>query len=317
MRNFTAATHTWSFPEQIEGFEFCDSDFACNLLALGSSKKIILGLISLPEESGCFDWKRLKDLYHESRCVSLCFAPETSLVVVPKSVIFCAAGADFRLRIFRTDLQNSDTVQILNGHTNYINQVIWDCNGEFLASVGDDSTCRIWDTKTNFENSVTFHLLSAGMSVKCHPEEPHKVLVAEKRGVIHLYNIQTQAPLISVEAQKCPLRSVDWCPLNRMCITALVAGDIVTWDLRRPLPIDIKQVHEDGGQIVRIAPNAETVVASVGRPDVSVKVFTAKSRIPLVDATLKLYGGMSWHHRLPYIGVASDRKLYLWKLQIK
>lgn len=282
----------------------------------------------------------MKDLYHESRCVSLCFAPETSLAVVPKSVIFCAAGSDFRLRIFRTDLQNCDTVQILNGrrvcefpsvlkfniyifpiiylgHSNYINEVIWDCNGEFLASVGDDNTCRIWDTKSNFENTITFHLLSAGMSVKCHPEEPRKVIVAEKRGVIHLYNIQTQAAIISVEAQKSPVKSVDWCPLNRMCITALVAGDIVSWDLRRPIPIDIKQVHEDGGQIVRIAPNAETVVASVGRPDVTVKVFTGKSRIPLVDAMLKLYSGLSWHHRLPYIGVATDRKLCLWKLQIK
>lgn len=34
-----------------------------------------------------------------------------------------------------------------------------------------------------------FPLKSAGMSVKWHPDDSEKILVAEKKGVIHMYNV--------------------------------------------------------------------------------------------------------------------------------
>lgn len=113
--------------------------------------------------------------------------------------------------------------------------------------------------------------------------------------------------------------SADWAYSNRLFVTALAGGDIVTWDLSRPfIPVDVKQVHEDGGRIVRFSPgSAEIAMASVGRPDHTLKVFVAKSTVPLIEATLKTFGGLAWHHRLPYISAASDRKLCFWKVQIK
>lgn len=246
------------------------------------------------------------------------FAPETSLAAIPKIVTFCAAGADFLLRIFRTDLQNADTVQCLKGHSNYVNDIAWDSEGEFLASVSDDYTCKIWSSESNYENVITFCLTSAGMSVRWHPEEPHKVLVAEKKGVIHFYNVRSQQAIISIDSPKNPLMCADWSLNNCNFVTALAGGEIVTWDLsRRPCSIDVKQVHEDGGRCVRFSPNSEHVVASVGRPDITLKVFTSKSAVPLLEAPLKLYGGLAWHHRLPYIAAAYDRKLCFWKVQFK
>lgn len=232
---------------------------------------------------------------------------------------FCAAGADFLLRVFRTDLLNADTVQTLKAHTNYVNDIAWDTEGEYLASVSDDHSCKIWSMESHYENVITFCLSSAGMSVKWHPEEAHKVLVAEKKGVVHLYNVRSQQAIISLETPKSPLMSADWSLNNCHFITALAAGEIVTWDLsRRPCsPSDVKQVHEDGGRCIRFSPNSEFVVASVGRPDITLKVFTAKSAVPLVEAPLKLYAGLAWHHRLPYIAAAYDRKLCFWKLQFK
>lgn len=72
------------------------------------------------------------------------------------------------------------------------------------------------------------------MSVKWHPEEPYKVMVAEKKGVIHLYNVRSQQAIMSVESPKFPLMSADWAMNNRLFIIALAGGNIVTWDLRRP-----------------------------------------------------------------------------------
>lgn len=68
---------------------------------------------------------------------------------------------------------------------------------------------------------------------------------------------------------------------------------------------------------MRFSPNSEMVICSVGRPDITLKVFTAKSIVPLIEAPLKLFGGVAWHHRLPYVAAAYDRKLCFWKIQIK
>lgn len=82
-------------------------------------------------------------------------------------------------------------------------------------------------------------------------------------------------------------------------------------------PIDTKPIHEDGGLVVRFSPNNEYVFASCGRPDVTLKVFHAKSQVAQLEAPLKLFGGLCWHYRLPYVAAAHDRKLCFWKIHTK
>ncbi|KAI9575846.1 hypothetical protein GQX74_005618 [Glossina fuscipes] len=171
-------------------------------IATPASRRQIVYLFSFKQEeteSESFFWEKVKDIYHETRCHALCFTPDTSLMIIPKNVTFCAAGSDFLLRIFRTDLQNSDTVQTLKGHTNYVNEISWSNKCEFLELVSDDNSCKIWCFESNYDNIITFCLSSAGMSVKWHPDDPNKVMVAEKKGVIHMYNVRSQQSFL----QKC------------------------------------------------------------------------------------------------------------------
>ncbi|KAH8384114.1 hypothetical protein KR009_012170 [Drosophila setifemur] len=322
MRAITNPNYTIPLSETIQCYEICANDFAYNLVAVALKRHLCLIIIGLPESGGEFMWNHLQDLelsVKDQRGVTaLAFSPETSLNCTPNNVTVCAAqGCD--LNVFRTDLGQFNTVQALEGHSDYINDASWVCEGELLASVSDDFTCRFWTIAGTPENVITFCLSSAGMSVKSHPEDANKVLVAEKKGIIHLYNVRTKQTVISVEAPKFPLMSADWANSNRLFITALAGGDVVTWDLNRPfVPADVKQVHEDGGRMVRFAPgSSEMVLASIGRPDLTLKVFAAKSTVPLVEASLKTFGGLAWHQRLPYISAVSDRKLHFWKVQMK
>lgn len=147
----------------------------------------------------------------------------------------CSAGADFNLRIFRCDLDKTDTVQTLKGHTNYINAIAWDPECKYLASVSDDHSCIIWNNHDDFETkSILFFLKSAGMAVKWHQDDSEKILVAEKKGVIHMYNVISQQIVLSIDTKKSPLMSADWSLSNRLYVAALVAGEIVRWDLRHP-----------------------------------------------------------------------------------
>lgn len=180
-----------------------------------------------------FEWHQLKEIDHPSRCHAIGFAPETTLAVLPKLVKLCAAGSDFALRIYRSNLADSDSVQVLHGHSGYVNDLAWDPEGKFLATVSDDQSCIIWNNHDDYGNRSMFHLRSAGMSVKWHQEDTEKILVAEKRGLIHMYNVVSQQTVLSVETHKSsPLMSADWSISNRLCIVALAGGNIITWNLK-------------------------------------------------------------------------------------
>lgn len=180
----------------------------------------------------------LKELNNSSRCHAIAFSPETTLLTLPKTVTFCTAGADFRLRIYRTDLQDSNTVQCLDGpdcHTGYINDVSWEPNtGKYLASVSDDHSCQIRSQSENYSVQMVFRFKSPAVSVCWHQDDPDKLLVAEKRGIIHLYNVVARQIILSIETTKAPLMSADWCMRNRSAIVAIAAGEIIAFDTKHP-----------------------------------------------------------------------------------
>lgn len=204
------------------------------------------------------------------------------------------------------------------GHTSYINDVAWDNDGRYLATVSDDHTCSVWTDQDDCESRTVFHLRSAGVSVRWHPDDPEKILVAEKRGSIYMYNVLSQQTVLSLETSKTPLTSADWSLHNRTHVVALAGGDLIVWNTRRPSrPHEVKPIHEDGGQVVRFAPSSDSAVATIGRPGATLKVTHFKSQLPQIEAELKLFGGLDWHYRLPYVAAASDRKLCFWRVLVK
>jgi WD40 repeat protein len=68
--------------------------------------------------------------------------------------------------------------------------------------------------------------------------------------------------------------------------------------------------------VVKFSPHNENVLASIGRPKQTLKVFHAKSQIPILENSLLLYGGLSWHFSLgmAYVAAGQDRKLSFWKI---
>ncbi|XP_055693403.1 nucleoporin Nup37 [Lutzomyia longipalpis] len=314
----SAPSHFINFDDQISCFELSSHDWSQNLCCVALSNRIIVGIIRLPEEesqSG-FEWQILKEIHHETRCYSLTISPETSLAVFPKNVVIAAAGGDFNIRIFQTDLEECHGVRMLKGHTSYINAVSWEPDGELLASTGDDYSCILWDCRNSFEIVTRFFLTAAGMCVKWHPEVKDKLMVAAKNGIISMYSVKSDQVILSIEAPKSPLMSADWSTKNRHCIAALAGGELFVWDLRKPSrPVNTKQLHEDGGLMVRISPANENLTASIGRPDLTLKVIHSKAQLPQITAPLKLFGGLGWLNR--HVAAAYDRKLCLWNVLTK
>lgn len=194
----------------------------------------IIYLYQEDNESKDLNWEKLRELDNDTRCQAISFAPDSSLDL-PKHIKFCTAGADFVVRIFRSNLVDSDTVQEISGHTSYVNDVAWEPNtGKYLASVSDDHSCHIRSQSDDFKSEIIFRFKSPAMAVRWHTERMEKLLVAEKRGTIHVYNIESRQIVLSIETSKAPLVTADWCMRNDLAISSLAAGEISIYDLRFP-----------------------------------------------------------------------------------
>uniref|UniRef100_A0A182MTG3 Small ribosomal subunit protein uS2m n=1 Tax=Anopheles culicifacies TaxID=139723 RepID=A0A182MTG3_9DIPT len=286
-------THTISLPEQIVTFELSSYEWSQNLLCIALMDKLVLGSVRFPEENEneSFEWKQLKEIHHKSRPHSVAFAPDTSLAVVPKNVVIASAGSDYKIHIFQSDLDQNDTVQLLEGHRSYVNHVSWDPDGEYLASCSDDNSCVLWKCKEEYAQGPSFFFGSAVLSAKWHPEESGHLLIAEKCGVVHLYKVQLKTSMLSVETDTNPLSYADWNLNNSAYVAAMARGNVFFWDLKNSSwPIENKPLHDECGHIVKFSPHSENVVASIGKPNATLKVIHMKNKLPQIEAKLLLYG---------------------------
>lgn len=122
---------------------------------------------------------------------------------------------------------------MLEGHKDYINDVSYDSDGELLASISDDHTCKLWAVKEDQKCVLTFHLTGSGVKVCWNTEESGKLLVAEKNGIIRMYNVRSQQAIMSVDAGTVPLLTADWGP-NPLKVACIAGGDLFLWDMSRP-----------------------------------------------------------------------------------
>ncbi|KAL4232614.1 Nucleoporin Nup37 [Mactra antiquata] len=295
--------------------EFCGTETSSQLLAVGSNSKVSIYLCKFREEEEVeeFEYEQLHDLQNGCRVTALSWSPETSITCLPRNIRLAAGGSDHRIQIFHSDLRGNDSVMVLEGHTDFVNSLTFDPEtGDRLASVGDDKWCRIWDKDGNQE--LTFPLSAQGMSVCWHREEPVKVMVAQKNGVIKIFSLSGQMQLMSFDTNQVPLMEADWCVGNKGLLIGAVAGsDWVMFDVSvSSRPVERRQIHVEGTRYFRWAKCHDSLVASVGRPGRQIKVFNAKSSQTPITLSQTVTYGLSWHQKLPALATGGDQKVHIY-----
>ncbi|KAK0095844.1 hypothetical protein PV326_007210 [Microctonus aethiopoides] len=309
-----------SFTKQVYAVEFSPYEWSQNLICIAFDEEISIGTVKFQDDDDVveeIEHTCIRKFHHETRVHSIAWSPETSLSVVPKVIAFSVAGADFKIRIYNSNLNDINVYEILEGHKDYVNDISYESEGVLIASVSDDHTCKLWAVKEDQKCVSTFYLTSPGMSVCWHNEESGKLLVAEKNGLIHMYNIRSQQAIMSLDAGVVSLASADWGP-NPLKVACLAAGDLYLWDVSRPSrAIDNRTIHAEGGIIVKFSNSNENLIASIGCPENLLKVINLRTKQVILSGSVQLFGGLSWHYKLPYVCAGSDREIRFWRINSK
>ncbi|XP_060565342.1 nucleoporin Nup37-like [Ruditapes philippinarum] len=282
--------------------EFCNTETSSHLLAAGTDSKVSVYLCKFKEEDDDvedFDYERLAEFQNGCRATAIAWSPETTITSLPKVLRFAVAGSDRRIRVFTTDLKGNDSVEILEGHTDFVNSVTFDPDtGDQLASVGDDRWCQIWDRDGN--KQLKFPLGAPGMSVCWHREEPMKVMVGQKDGVIKIFSLSGQQQLMSFDTGQVPLMEADWSVGNKGLLIGAVAGtDWFMFDVSvSSRPVERRQIHVEGARHFRWAKCHDSLVATVGRPGRQIKVFNTKHQQNPLTISQPITYSISWHQKV-------------------
>ncbi|KAF5302276.1 hypothetical protein FQA39_LY10315 [Lamprigera yunnana] len=294
---------------QISVAQFSPYEISQDLLLIAFPTKILLAQLMLKDN---IELKNITEFNIGLTCTALVMSSETSLNTFPPNVVFCSASTDFKLRTFKSDLGNESYCQLLSGHTAYINEISYDPENNFIASVSDDSTARVWKIEDHSCVAVLL-LTSPGMSTCWHREDSSKLMVAEKAGLIRFYNVNTQKQILSLEYSK-PLSAAHWAPSNSQMVCSLHLGELAVWDLSHPSrPSHTKIIHTTNGGSIKINSFGE-LVASVNRLEGCAKVSLISSQQQRLMMPIKLATSATWHFRLPILCIPDDSKLCFWNI---
>nr|KAF6453311.1 nucleoporin 37 [Molossus molossus] len=295
------AAYTVDCEDYVHVVEFnpFDSGDSGNLLAYGGNNYVVIGTCTFQEDEadiGGLQYKTLQTIHHGVRVGGIAWSPETRLDSLPAVIKFCTSGADMKIRLFTSDLQDKNEYKVLEGHSDFINDLVFDPKeGQGIASVSDDHTCRIW----NLEGMQTSHfaLNSPGMSVCWHPEETFKAI-------------------LSLESEQMPLMSAHWCFKNTFKVGAVAGNDWLIWDITRSSYPQVKRpVHMDRACIFRWSTINENLFATTGYPGKMASQFQIHHLghpQPILIGSVAVGSGLSWHRTLPLCAVGGDHKLLFW-----
>ena len=298
-------------PSRAFSLQFSPFPHSSNLLAAGLQSSITIGQCSFSEEtsSGEFSWNVLQEIHHDTRVQALAWSPKSNILASPKLIEFATSATDHKVRLFSSDLETV-SVKVLKGHTDYVNSLVFDPeSGDQLVTGSDDQTVRLWE---DGDCVSVLHFKSPVMSLAWHQEEVGKLLIGQKSGVICLYNAVSHQPILSLSSQLSPLMDLDWSSSNSLVVSAVGGSDLALMDMSSPsAPLVSRTVHSDGARHVAAT---DSLVATAGRPGNTVKVWHGKSGVLLLSNELVIVGGLSWHHKLPYLAVGGDREVQLYKV---
>ncbi|KAL7882433.1 hypothetical protein SRHO_G00000910 [Serrasalmus rhombeus] len=319
-----SATYTMPCEDYVHVVEFSpyDCGSAASLLAYGGNQYVVVGTCRFKEENTDIEgveFNTLRVFVHGVRVDALAWSPESRLDKLPQIIRFCTAAADRKLKLFTSDLQNRHEVKVMEGHTSYINHLVFEpTEGKQIASVSDDHTCRVWDLDGN--ETVSFRLWSPGVSVCWHPEEVFKLMVAEKKGTIRFYDLVSQQAILSLDSGQMPLMSADWCLTNTIKVGAVVGSDWVIWDITRSsYPQEKRPAHLDRARLFRWSRANENLFSTTGCPgkvNSQFQVHHLGHPQPVMIGSSSVGAGLSWHRNLPLCAIGGDRKISFWMTEI-
>ncbi|KAB7496068.1 Nucleoporin Nup37 [Armadillidium nasatum] len=291
--------------------EFSPFEWSQNLLAVGHSASVAEE--NENESGNKIEFNLLWECHVIDEPVCLSWSPLSTLRSIDKCLQVLIGTTAFNVTEITTDLKEENILKEVNSHKDNVNSVAYSGEGDvlFAASTSDDLQLKVWNCKSN-DIVSKFLLTSPGMTVKFHPEDADFLLVGEKNGVIRVYCLSQNYARFALRNPT--ILSSDWSIADPYLIASAGPQGVFMWDVSEQQPVR-SLLKVGGGECVSkiaLCPSSADVAATISIPNSLRVICLSTNKVPIASH-LKAASDISWHLQLPYLAVASDCRILLWK----
>ena len=175
-----------------------------------------------------------------------------------------------QISIWIYDVQTSEELALLTGHTGRINSISFSPDGRTLASGSHDNTVRLWDMATRTEIGRLEGHTAAVNSISFSPDGRTLASMADDN-TLRIWDVDTQTQIHTLEGHTGSVESVSFSP-NGQTIASGGNDDIVRiWDVATRTAIGTLEGHIGYVSSVSFSPDGKTIAS--GSHDNTVRLW--------------------------------------------
>ena len=180
-----------------------------------------------------------------------------------------------QLGIWIYDVQTSEALALLTGHTGAVERMSFSPDGRTLATGGNDNTLRLWDVSAQMEIG-TLEGHTGGPDIIFFSPDGRTLASRDDDKTLRLWDVETQTQIHTLEGHTGTVESVSFSPDGRTLASGGQDNIVRLWDVTTRTEIGTLEGHTEYVSSVSFSPGGKTIVS--GSHDGRVRLWEVETQ---------------------------------------